>query len=150
MKQESKPSGSINCLNHHTVERHNDVPEEHQIMATVVDHSVMTEPASDNGAVVHVIRPDDTPKDVHIELNTSNDHYSDASGGIVIRHGSATTKLTDADGREMRCATQVADVVRPLHSVSQTTGTADGSALAGMVYTNKLGCVVPLVMLNVR
>ena len=118
-------------------------------MATVEDHSVMIEPASDSGAVAHVIRPEDMPKDVQIEVNTSNKRYSDASGGIVIRHGSATTKLTDADGREMLCATQVADVVRPLHSVSQTTGTANGPALAGMVYTNKLGCVVPLDRLNV-
>ena len=47
------------------------------------------------------------------------------------------------NGHEMTCPTQVADVGRPLRSVSQVTGGANKPALASMVYINRIGCVVP-------
>ena len=51
--------------------------------------------------------------------------------------------LTGQEGRNMLCQHQVADVVKPLHSVSRITGPADVPPEAGMVFTNNVGVVVP-------
>ena len=83
------------------------------------------------------------PKDAEIDVNQTNHHDSNASGGVVIRQWEAYTTLTDENGAQMVCQTQVAGVVRPLRSVLKVTGGPGPVALAGMVFTNNVGCVVP-------
>ena len=43
----------------------------------------------------------------------------------------------------MSCKYKVADVVRTLHSVSRTTGPADGPGNYDVLFNNRLGVVVP-------
>ena len=136
----TKPTGEMNCLNHCVVEGEDSMEE--QIIGSVVDTSVDIAPVIDSGAVDNVVHPQYMPKDAEIEANRTNHHYSNASGGVIIRHGHAYTILTDENGQHMICPTQVADVVRPLHSVSKVTGGPEPVALAGMVFTNNVGCVV--------
>ena len=137
-------SSTHNCLDHHTVSDDETTTVANEIIAAVkIDHSVEAEFAADSGAVDHVVCPADMPQDAEIEVNQSNHHYSDASGGIIKRHGKATVLLTDQKGRKMLCQTQAADVVKPLHSVSRITGPADVPPEAGMVFTNNVGVVIP-------
>ena len=132
----------MGCLNHHTVAS-NEYDLGEQVLSTTEDYSTEMEAAMDSGAVDNVVHPKHMPKDVQIEVNNTNQHFSDASGGVIIRHGKALVKLKDAEGNEMLCPTQVADVVRPLHSVSRTTGPPGPIALAGVVFTNNVGHVTP-------
>ena len=98
--------------------------------------------AMDSGAVKHVTHPSTLPSGVKITPNTTGKHFSGAGGEVIERYGSAQALLTTAEGREIVIDTNVAEVSRPLHAVSQVTGPADHpTGKQDVLFTNKR-CVV--------
>ena len=98
--------------------------------------------AMDSGAVKHVTHPSTLPSSVKITPNTTGKHFSGAGGEVIERYGSAEAMLTTAEGREIIIDTNVAEVSRPLHAVSQVTGPADHpTGKQDVLFTNKR-CVV--------
>ena len=98
--------------------------------------------AMDSGAVKHVTHPSTLPSGVKIIPNTTGKHFSGAGGEVIERYGSAQALLTTAEGREIVIDTNVAEVSRPLHAVSQVTGPADHpTGKQDVLFTNKR-CVV--------
>ena len=84
-----------------------------------------------------------------MEPNTSGLHYQGAGGGRIFKHGSCTTVITDDQGRKVICPYNIADVARPLNSVSAIAGPADqpedATREAGndILFSNKRAVVVP-------
>ena len=98
--------------------------------------------AMDSGAVKHVTHPSTLPSSVKITPNTTGKHFSGAGGEVIERYGNAQAMLTTAEGREIIIDTNVAEVSRPLHAVSQVTGPADHpTGKQDVLFTNKR-CVV--------
>ena len=98
--------------------------------------------AADSGAAVHVTPPDSIPAGVLVEPNTSGLHYTGAGGDPIIKHGTATTLMTGTLGKAA-IKWGVADVERPLQSVSATTGPPDGPGVYDMIFSNKKAVIVP-------
>ena len=103
----------------------------------------------DSGAVANVVGPDCVPGNTRIIPNTTGRHYQGAGGSRIKKHGSCTTIITDDQGRRVICPYNLADVSRPLNSVSSIAGPEDddeGPARVegnDVLFSNKRGVVVP-------
>ena len=74
--------------------------------------------------------------------DTSGKHFRGATDSVIDSFGSRDTVLKSSLG-SVGCGWQLADVSRPLHSVSEATGPAGGPAVAKRdVLFNNDGCVV--------
>ena len=98
--------------------------------------------AVDSGAAVSVTPPETIPAGVTVEPNTSGLHYTGAGGDPITKHGTATTLMTGTRGKAA-IKWGVADVERPLQSVSATTGPPDGPGVYDMIFSNTKAVVVP-------
>ena len=98
--------------------------EDGPLLATA-SAKVIIRPAMDSGAVDNVLHPKDLPADVELAPHTTGRHFVGANNSKIERFGSCKTKL-ETKHREVGCNWQLADVTRPLHSVSRVTGPADG------------------------
>ncbi len=99
--------------------------------------------AMDSGAVRNVILKKQLPTDATIEPNEDDTHFVGAGGDRIKRHGTCKTKMVDRWGRTILCPWQVADVSRPLHSVSEVAGPEDGDGDHDVLFNNKKCVVVP-------
>ena len=96
------------------------------ILATAMPEVVRLRPAMDSGAVKHCAKPGDMPADAELVPNTEDKHFTGAGGSRIHRHGSCKTVCKDrSNGRRVGVNWQLAEVTRPLNSVSETTGPAD-------------------------
>ena len=86
---------------------------------------VRIRPAMDSGAVDHVIHPRELPDDAVIVPDTSGKHSHGANGSIIEQFGSCGAVPDGTDGH-VGCTHQLANVSRPLNSVSKTCGPACG------------------------
>ena len=98
--------------------------------------------AMDSGACRHVAHPRTMPAGVKITPNASGKHFSGAGGEIIERFGDATTLGTMAGNAQVVNKWNLADVVRPLHSVAEITGPADQAKGNYDVLFNNKRCVV--------
>ena len=98
--------------------------------------------AVDSGAVENVIGQEDLPGSVHVASNTTGRHFVGASNEHIENYGSCDTVLASEHG-EVSCEWKVADVSRPLHSISKMTGPADGPGTHDVLFTNLRAVVVP-------
>ena len=96
--------------------------------------------ALDSGAVEHVASPNDLPGPIHVQPPTDGKarNFISASGDTIKNHGKADVSLINEDDIEVDSSFQVADVCRPLHSVSKVCDT-DKEVL----FTKHGGVVVP-------
>ena len=123
--------------------------EEEPILATSEVARITS--ALDSGAVANVVSPDCVPGGTQITPNTTGTHYTGAGGGRIIKHGSCTTIISDDQGRRVICPYNLADVSRPLNSVSQIAGPQDQpedeTRQEGndVLFSNKRAVVVPPV-----
>ena len=69
-------------------------------------------------------------------------HFVSANDAHIEAYGGCDTFMSTGEG-PMACKYQVADVARTLHSVSRTTGPADGPGKYDVLFNNRLGVVVP-------
>ena len=75
--------------------------------------------AADSGAVGHIANPEDLPGDVLLIKGKKHRDFVNASGGGIKNHGEAKVKLEAQNGKLIGNTFQVADVIRPLHSVGK-------------------------------
>ena len=105
-------------------------------------HETKIRAAMDSGACKSVIHPSAVPAGVKITPNTTGKHFSGAGGEVIERFGECETLMTSSDS-SVRGRWSLADVARPLTSVSQVTGPADGEGNQDVLFNNKVCVVVP-------
>ena len=98
--------------------------------------------AIDSGAVRSVAHPAAMPTGIKITPNPDGKHFSGAGGEPIERFGECETLLTGSDS-QINGRWSLADVSRPLHSVSQITGPRDGDGNQDVLFNNKICVVVP-------
>jgi len=113
-----------------------------ELLATA-EERVIVRAAMDSGSVANVIHPDDLPSGVEVSENTTGKHFSGAGGSIIKKYGSCSTMNQTKGGNKLGARWQVADVTRPLNSVSETCGPIDGPGTQDVLFTNKRCYVVP-------
>ncbi len=117
-----------------------DEGDEEELMAAT--EKVNSRPAIDSGSVSNVLNPTDLPCAVEAKPNTSGRHFAGANNSRIEKYGSCTTRLESEHG-EVACDWELADVTRPLHSVSQIAGPRDGPGKFDVLFNNKRCIVVP-------
>ena len=134
--QESlRPSSTVSMLVHDEGDG--------ELLATAEERTVVIRAAMDSGSVANVIHPDDLPAGVDIKENTTGKHFSGAGGSLITKYGSCSTVNQTKNGGKFGARWQVADVTRPLNSVSETCGPIDGKGKQDVLFTNKKCFVVP-------
>ena len=103
----------------------------------VDDDEVEVDVAADSGACVHAIGPGDFPGICNIRRVVER-RFHGAHNSPIEHHGGAVIQLIQEDGTVATSTVQVAEVCRPLHSVSTI---CDGKK--EMLYTDTEAVVVP-------
>ena len=119
-----------------------DNEEDDDDMLGAATEQVTIRAAADSGAVANTIHPKDLPSDAVVEPNTSGRHFVGANNARIEKYGTCTTKLESEHGA-VGCNWNVADVARPLHSISTITGPEFGPAKQDVLFTNRKCVVVP-------
>ena len=96
--------------------------------------------AMDSGSCRNVTHPKTLPSGIKISPNTTGKHFSGAGGEVVEKYGNCVTTMEGTHG-QVDCRWDVADVTRPLHSVSQIAGPCEGTGNHDILFNNKR-CVV--------
>ena len=87
-------------------------------LLAAMETEIETEVAADSGAVDHVAGPDDIPGCVEVK-RTRVRNFVGPTGKPIEHHGEALVHLVNETGRVIGSVFQIANVVRPLHSVSK-------------------------------
>ena len=98
--------------------------------------------AIDSGSCRNVTHPKTFPSGVEVEPNITGKHFPGAGGEVIEKYGECVTSIGGTHGR-VGCRWNDADVTRPLQSVRQMTGPADGDGNVDVLFNNKR-CVVVL------
>ena len=93
--------------------------------------------AADTGAVDHCVGPRDLPESVLVKKNPNQRGLIGAKGDGIDCYGFANVNLEQADGHMINSNVLVADVRRPLHSISKVCDNNHD-----MIFTKKGGVVV--------
>ena len=113
--------------------------DEDLILAT--EEELEIEVAADTGCVAHVAGPDSIPNSIQVEKPADGSeprNFIGAGGDMINNYGKAHVSLVQGDGKEISNIFHVADVCRPLHSVSTICDNGHE-----MLFTNGVGVVVP-------
>ncbi len=94
--------------------------------------------AADTGAVDHVVHPKDLPASVRVIRPEKLRNFVGPKGETIDHWGESKIILEQKDGPNITNTFQVADVVRPLHSISRITDNEHD-----VIFTKKCGYVVP-------
>ena len=94
--------------------------------------------AMDSGCVAHTVHPRHVPSTVAIDDSCVNRDFTDAGGGSIANHGKIAITLEQEDLADVDSSASVADVCRPLHSVSTTCDTGKE-----VLFTRGMCTVVP-------
>ncbi len=96
--------------------------------------------AAGSGSVAHCVGPRDIPASVAVRppANGKVRNFVGAGGDGIKNHGEALVQLAQEDATVVNSTVQVADAVRPLHSVSMIC-----DADREMLYTKTAAHVVP-------
>ena len=120
------------------------VEEDEDILATANATEVRIRPAMDSGAVANVIHPADLPAGVVPSGNPQGKHFVGANNSEIKRYGHCNTVLKgEALLKDVTCGWQVAEVTRPLNSVSQVCGPPEGRGEQDVLFNNRKCVVVP-------
>ena len=125
-----KKDGHVNML----------IDDEEELIAAT-NEKVRISVAMDSGSVDNVIHPKELPCDAEPVANTSGKHFVGANNSKIEKYGSCATKLESQHGA-VGCDWQLADVTRPLHSVSKVTGPKEHPIGKQDVLFNNKKCVV--------
>ena len=119
----------------------NVVYEEEELIGMAAER-VIVRPAMDSGSVANVIHPKELPRDAEPMPNTAGKDFVGANNSKIERYGKCRTKLESKHGA-VGCDWELADVSRPLHSVSTVTGPKEGPGKQDVLFNNRLCVVVP-------
>ncbi len=115
--------------------------DEEPLIATAAE-KVIIRPAMVSGAVRNVIHPKNLPHDAEPKPNDTGRHFVGANNTTIERYGTCETILETPLGA-VGCNWDLADVTRPLHSVSTVTGPIEGPGKQDVLFNNRLCVVVP-------
>ena len=115
---------------------HQDLPDEQILAAEETIRKIRV--AIDSGAVDHIAHPASLPGEIRLMKDGTLRNFVSASGDSIRNHGKAAVKLRTKDGNVIGNVFQVADVCRPLHSVSRICDTGHE-----VLFTSEEGIVVP-------
>ncbi len=104
----------------------------------IADEEPEIEAAADTGAVDHVTPAKSLPGSVVVRRSSKTRNFVAANNEPIVNHGEAVVLLQQEDGAEVLITTQVADVSRPLHSISKICDEEHE-----MLFTKTGGTVVP-------
>jgi len=106
--------------------------------------------AMDSGCVANVIHPNHLPPRVvrSAEPNRTGRNFVGAGGDSIKFHGTCLSHMRDPRGHRVNCKWNMADVTRPLNSVSSVCGPEDGDGDHDVLFNNKLCVVVPAGIVN--
>ena len=110
--------------------------EEDEVL--IADEEIEIEAAADTGAVDHVTPPSSLPGSVVVRRCPRTRNFVAANNEPIVNHGEAVVLLQQESGAEVLITTQVADVSRPLHSISKICDEEHE-----MLFTKTGGTVVP-------
>ena len=89
-----------------------------------------------------MIHPKNLPHDAEPKPNDTGRHFVGANNTTIERYGTCETILETPLGA-VGCNWDLADVTRPLHSVSTVTGPIEGPGKQDVLFNNRLCVVVP-------
>ena len=115
---------------------HEDLPDE--ILAAAAPVIKKIKVAAESGAVDHIAHPTSLPGTIRLLNDGTLENFGSASGDSIKNHGKAAVKLRTKEGNVVGNVFEVADVCRPLHSVSRICDTGHE-----MLFTENEGIVVP-------
>ena len=98
--------------------------------------------AMGSGSCRNVTHPKTIPAGIKVVPNQSGKHFSGAGGEVIEKYGECVTSIEGTHGK-VGCRWNLVEVTRPLHSVSQIAGPADGDGTADVLFNNKRCVVVP-------
>ena len=84
-----------------------------------IDEEIWMWVAADSGAVDHVTPPKSLPGSLEVTRTSRTRDFVAANNDPIKNHGECTTTLEQENGTEVQNVFQVAEVSRPLHSVSK-------------------------------
>ena len=115
---------------------HQDLPDEQIMTAEETIRKIRV--AIDSGAVDHIAHPTSLPGEIRLMKDGTLRNFVSASGDSIRNHGKAAVKLRTKEGNIIGNVFQVAEVCRPLHSVSRICDTGHE-----VLFTAEEGIVVP-------
>jgi hypothetical protein len=127
--------GAVSLLEH-------EQPE-NVILATLPEE-VTVLAAADTGAAACCLHPDDLPRGAVPCGNKDDKHFTGAGGEHIENYGKCDVMLNG----KLLLATNVCEVTRSLHSISQIAGPEDGPGVHDVIFTNKKGVVLPAGLLD--
>ena len=101
--------------------------------------------AADSGSGVQVADPDDVPEGTVVRANKEDKQFVGANNSRIENYGTCTTTIrgkTSKGNVDALCNWALAEVSRPLHSVSRLCGPID-EAKQDVLFNNKKCVVVP-------
>lgn len=113
------------------------------ILATA-PKEVTVSAAADTGAVASCLHPDQLPDGAMPCGNKENRHFTGAGGEHIESYGKVDLLVNN----NLILGTNVCEVNRALHSISQIAGPEDGPGVHDVVFTNKRGVVLPAGLLD--
>ena len=116
---------------------------ENVILATTPEE-VTVSAAADTGAAASCLHPDDLPRGAVPCGNKDDKHFTGAGGEHIENYGKCDVVLNG----ELLLGTNVCEVSRSLHSISQIAGPEDGPGVHDVIFTNKKGVVLPAGLLD--
>ncbi len=140
------PKGLTNLLDQMMLNVVDYAPENNTQLLTTAPAQVKVSVAADTGAVDNVIGPDDLAADMAPDGKVER-HFVGASDEHIENYGQCDSILS-GDLGQVLCKWNVADVARPLHSISKMAGPEDGPGVHDILFNNKKGVVVPPGVVN--
>ena len=113
------------------------------ILATAPE-KVVVSAAADIGAVASCLHPDQLPRGAKPCGNKEDKHFTGAGGEHIESYGKCDLLVNG----NLLLGTNVCEVNRALHSISQIAGPEDGPGVHDVIFTNKKGVVLPAGLLE--
>jgi hypothetical protein len=104
--------------------------------------TVVVKAAMDSGACASVLNPEDLPAGVEPSGNPTGAVFHGANNSPIRRFGSAVTRMKNKT-MDVGCRWQIAEVSRPLNSVSEVCGPMGPTGLQDVLFNNNTCYVVP-------
>ncbi len=117
------------------------LPEPDDFMGATTEE-VTVSVAMDSGSVANAIHPVELPSDAQPKPNETGKHFVGANNTRIEKFGTCCTTLEGEHG-EVDCDWQLADVTRPLHSLSTIAGPPEGTGKQDVLFNNRVCVVVP-------
>ena len=112
-----KAEKRLQCVTH----AEDVVGEDNEINVTT--RTTVIEAAVDSGSVDNVMHPGELPEDIIVEANDKDSgHFVGANNTKIHNYGTCQTALKNSAGTDVQCKWSLAEVSRPLHSVSKMCG----------------------------